>query len=43
MEWIDDHSNWVEYEKEKAKLRELPLEPKEYELLIKELVERLEL
>jgi len=34
---------WIEYELEKAKLRELLLMQKEYEKLIKEIVERLEL
>jgi hypothetical protein len=36
-------NKWIEYEKEKAKLRELPLTHKEYERLIKELIERLEI
>jgi len=34
-------NKWIEYEKEKAKLRELNLTSSEYERLIKELSKRL--
>jgi len=34
-------NKWNEYEKEKAKLMEMNLDQKEYEILIRQLLERL--
>lgn len=36
-------NKWMEYEREKSKLKELFLTEEEYEKLIKEIVEKLEL